>query len=204
MVRDLTDRQHIVLDAIQAYWAEQGVPPSVTELAAVLGVGRSTVHQHLIALKRKGYLDHVEGASRTWRPTTDEPTSRRSCRVPVVGRVAAGVPILAQENIEDWITVDDVPSGAPLFALRVRGDSMTGVGILDGDLVVVRKQDTADDGDIVVALVGDDEATVKRLRRGPGVVRLVAENPDYPPIEVRGGGVRVQGKVVGVRRRLRD
>ena len=201
MARGLTDKQRAVLEAMQQYWSERGVPPALADLASVLGVRRSTVHQHVLALKKKGYLDHIEGAGRTWRPTGEMPT-HGSRRVPIVGRVAAGLPILAQENIEDWITVDDPPRSATVFALRVSGDSMIGAGILDGDVVIVRQQDTADDGDIVVALVDDEEATVKTLRREAGVVRLVASNPDFPPIEVRGGRLRIQGKVVGVRRTM--
>jgi repressor LexA len=201
MARGLTDKQRAVLEAIQEYWSENGIPPSLADLAPALGIRRSTVHQHVLALKKKGYLDHVEGSGRSWRPTGEMPT-RGSRRVPVVGRVAAGLPIMAQENVEDWITVDDAPASATLFALRVRGDSMINAGILDGDLVVVRQQDTADDGDIVVALVDDEEATVKTLRREAGEIALVAANPDYPPIRLRGGRVRVQGKVVGVRRTM--
>jgi len=201
MARSLTDKQRAVLEAMEQYWAENGISPAMADLATMLGVGRSTVHQHVMALKKKGYLESIEGASRSWRPRGEVPM-RGSRRVPVLGRVAAGVPILAQENIEDWITVDDAPPGATLFALRVQGDSMIGAGILDGDLVVVRQQDTAENGDIVVALVGDEEATVKTLRREAGMVSLVAANPDYPPIRLRGGRVRVQGKVIGVRRTL--
>lgn len=135
------------------------------------------------------------------RPVAGEWCSE-STRVPIVGRVAAGEPVFAQENIEGWIVVDDMPAIAPLFALRVRGDSMTGAGILDGDLVVVRQQSDADDGDTVVALVDDEDATVKRIKRRGGMIHLVAMNPAFGPIVVSGDRVRVQGKVVGVRRNL--
>jgi len=200
MLRDLPPRQRAVLDAVQAYWAENGVPPSLADIAEALGLSRQTVYEHMKALRGKGLLDHVEGAGRSWRPT--EPSAKASRRVPIVGRVAAGLPILAEENIEGWITVDDTHPSHPLFALRVRGDSMIGAGILDGDLVVVRQQDDAADGEIVVALLDDEEATVKKLRRAGGLVHLVAMNPAYDPIVVDGARVRVQGRVLGVRRRL--
>ena len=202
MGRGITETQKAVLEATQRYWAEHGVPPSLADLASALGVQRSTVHQHFLALKKKGYLEHIEGAGRTWRPAGELP-GRGSRRVPIVGRVAAGLPILAQENIEDWITVDDAPPSATLFALRVQGDSMVGAGILDGDLVVVRQQDTADDGDIVVALVDDEEATVKKLKRMGRVVHLVPMNPNFAPIVVPPDRIRVQGRVVGLRREVR-
>ncbi len=198
----LPPRQRAVLDAVQGYWADNGVPPSLANLAEVLGVSRQTVYEHMKALRRKGLLDHVEGIGRSWRPT--EPAGRTARRVPIVGRVTAGTPILAQENIEGWITVDDARPAETLFALRVRGDSMVGAGILDGDLVVVRKQDSASDGDIVVALVDDEDATVKKLWRDEERVHLVAMNPDYEPIVIEGDRVRVLGRVIGVRRCLDD
>ena len=136
MVQGLTDKQRTVLEAVQRYWDERGVAPSLGDLGAVLGLRRSTVHQHVLALKRKGYLEHIEGYARSWKPVGQLPMPG-SRRVPVLGRVAAGLPVLAQQNIEDWITVDDAPAGSTLFALRVRGQSMIGVGIIDGDLVVV-------------------------------------------------------------------
>jgi len=202
MLRDLPPRQRATLEAIQGYWAELGVPPALADVAKALGVSRQTAYEHMKALRRKGLLDHIEGAGRTWRPTA--PAGKRSCRVPIVGEVAAGSPIFAEKNIEGWITVDDVAPSDKLFALRIRGDSMVGAGILDGDLVVVRQQDTAYDGDIVVALVDDEDATVKKLRRQGGMIHLLAMNPSYDPIVVNGDSVCVQGRVVGVRRCLRD
>ncbi|MCG8419579.1 MAG: transcriptional repressor LexA [Proteobacteria bacterium] len=202
MVQGLTTKQRLVLQAIQDYWNEHGVPPTLADLEGMLGVRRSTVHQHLQALKKKGYLDHTEGTRRTWRPTATEVPDERSRRVPIVGRVAAGAPILAQQNIDGWVTVDHAPANATLFALRVRGDSMLGAGIHDGDIVIVRKQQTAQDGDIVVALIDNEEATVKQLRRHGGRVQLIAKNAQYKPIVVAGERVRVQGKVIGLRRQF--
>jgi repressor LexA len=197
----LTDRQRAVLEAIQAFWGRTGVAPSLADLAATLGVSRATVHEHVGLLKKKGHLDHIERAGRTWRPKAAVlPGNLR--RVPLVGRVAAGQPILAAENVEGWIAVEDAPEGVDFFALRVRGDSMIEGGILDGDTVIVRHQAIADDGDIVVALVGEEEATVKKLRKDGARVQLVAMNRTYPPIDLPAERVRIQGKVVGLRRRL--
>ena len=199
MPRPLPDRQQAVYEAIVAYLHEHGVAPSTGDLAARLGVSRTTAHDHLLALKRKGYLDHIEGVARSWRPLKGRPA-----QVPVVGRVAAGTPVLAAENVEDHVTFDDARHGETLFALRVRGDSMIDAGIFEGDLVVVRKQDAARDGDIVVALVDDEEATVKKLRRVGDQVHLVAMNPAYEPIVLDGRRVRLLGKVVGLRRSFEE
>lgn len=199
MPRPLSQRQQAVYDAIVAYLREHGVAPSTADLAQQFGISRTTVHGHLRALQRKGYLGHSEGVARSWRPLRGQPS-----QVPVVGGVAAGSPVLAAENIEGHITFDDARHGDTLFALRVRGDSMIAAGILDGDLVVVRRQDGAEDGDLVVALVDDEEATVKKLWRDEDRVHLVAMNPDYEPIVIEGDRVRVLGRVIGVRRCLDD
>jgi repressor LexA len=199
MTPNLTEKQRAVLDLIREYWEEFGAAPSLADLAGTMQVSRSTMHEHMMALGRKGYLDFREGVGRSWRLTTAV-MDRRSRRIPVVGVVAAGQPIFAREDIEGWVTVDDASERDELFALRIRGDSMRDGGILHGDLVVVRRQETAEDGDIVVALVDDEEATVKKLERGRRTVRLLPMNPDFHSIEVEGERVRIQGKVVGVRR----
>jgi repressor LexA len=201
MGQDLTDKQRQVLEAIQQYWDEYGMPPSLADLASTLQLSRPTVHQHVQALAKKGYLDFRGGVGRSWRPTAAV-TNRRSRRIPILGRVAAGQPITAQEDIEGWITVDDAAERDELFALRIDGDSMRDGGILDGDLVIVRQQSDAEDGEIVVALVDDESATVKKLERGPRMIRLLPMNPDHKPLVVEGERVRIQGKVVGVRRRI--
>jgi repressor LexA len=123
-------------------------------------------------------------------------------RVPLVGRVAAGVPILAKENIEEWITVDGLNATDNYFALHVRGDSMIEAGILDGDVVIARQQQVAENGDIVIALVDDEAATVKKFHRAGTTVSLIAMNPRYEPIVLRGDRVHIQGKVIELRRRL--
>jgi len=201
MDRELTDRQRAVLEAIQEYWGRTGIAPSLADLAARLGVSRAPIHEHVGLLRDKGFLDHVVGIGRTWRPKAAVPTGSVR-RVPLVGRVAAGQPILAAENIEGWVAVEDAAEGADCFALRVRGDSMVDGGILDGDTVIVRQQAVAEDGDIVVALVGEEEATVKKLKKCGERVQLVAMNRAYRPIDLPAENVRIQGKVVGVRRSL--
>jgi len=201
MAQGLTDKQRGVLEAIRAFWDAHGVSPSLMDLAAYLGVQPPTVHQHVRALKRKGYLEHVAGRSRSWRLAGRVP-QESSRRIPVVGRVAAGQPILAQENVEGFITVDNVKQHDTLFALRVKGRSMVDGGILDGDLVIVRQQPTADEGDIVVALVHGEEATVKKFHRRHRHVVLVPMNCEESPIFVRGDHVHIQGKVIGVWRSM--
>jgi len=180
MAPPLPSRQQAVLEVIQTFWQEHGVAPSLADVARTLGVSRQTIHEHFRALQRKGLLDNLDGVARSWRPTT--PHQKETSRVPIVGQVAAGQPIFAEENIEGWITVDNARPSDTLFALHVCGDSMIDAGILDGDLVVVRQQQDANDGDIVVALVDDETATVKKLRRSGGEVRLLAMNPAYDPI----------------------
>lgn len=200
MAREPTDKQREVLAAIEQYSEEFGVAPSLADIAEALGVSRATVHEHIGGLKRKGYLANVDGVGRSWRSTLRGSATSR--RIPIVGRVAAGAPILAQENIEGWLTIDGASERDAVFALRVRGDSMVDAGILDGDLVIVRQQDTADDGDIVVALIDEQDATVKKLQRDNGQVRLVAMNPKYEPIVVSPDRLRIQGRIVGLRRDL--
>ncbi len=201
MAREPTDKQREVLAAIEQYSEEFGVAPSLADIAEALGVSRATIHEHIGGLKRKGYLANVDGVGRSWRSTLRGSSTAR--RIPIVGRVAAGAPILAQENIEGWLTIDGTSEHDTLFALRVQGDSMIDAGILDGDLVIVRQQEAANDGDIIVALINDQEATVKKLQRDNGQARLVAMNRKYDPIVVSPPQtLRVRGKVIGVRRDL--
>jgi repressor LexA len=202
-VDELTEKQREVLETIRKYRSERGVSPSLGDLAGQLGISRATVHQHVHVLLRKRYIDFQEGVGRSWLPMA-EVGGRGTRRIPVVGRVAAGTPILAEQNIEGWITVDGAKPADTLFALRVEGDSMVDGGILPGDLVVVRKQETADNGDIVVARIGDDEATVKKLQRAHTHVVLLPMNCRYEPIVAPGDHVHIEGKVVGVRRSMEE
>lgn len=191
MARTSTKQQDI-LEFLRAFTAENGYAPSVREICAAVGL-RSTasVHYHLAELKRQGQIDIDENKNRAI--TLSE--AHQPGRIPIIGSVAAGMPILAQENIEGYLPWDGDDT---CFALRVQGYSMINAGILDGDHVVVRPQSTADTGDIVVALL-DDEATVKRFRRDThGGIWLLPENPDYQPLD--GRYAKILGKVKAVYR----
>jgi len=204
-MQNLTDRQRRILDYISDTVDDRGYPPSVREIGDAVGLhSPSSVHAQLATLAEKGLLAKDPTKPRAIRVHRD-PQRKRSPRpdvvdVPLVGRIAAGAPILAEESVEDTMALPrELVGSGTLFALSVKGDSMTGAGIMDGDTVIVRQQSTADEGEIVAALV-DDEATVKRLSRKGGRVRLIAENPDYAPIEA--GDVGVLGKVVAVLRKV--
>jgi repressor LexA len=203
--QELTPRQHEILRFIQDYTRTRRVPPTVREIGEHFGIWIAAVARHIEALERKGRLRRAARGSRLIEllpvGKRAEEDQRAGLSVPIVGRVAAGQPLLAEERIEDYLVVEDrLASRAPLFALRVQGRSMTGAGILDGDYVIARQQSTADDGDIVVALIGE-EATVKRLRRRRGAWHLDPEHPDFEPIPVT-EPTMIQGKVVSVYRRV--
>jgi repressor LexA len=199
-----TARQQRILDVISSTVRERGYPPTVREIGEAVGLtSSSSVHAQLANLERKGLLRKDPTKPRAMTLATEEGHAR-GVSVPLLGRIAAGAPTLAQEHVEEYLAV---PQGfakdADHFALRVAGDSMIDAGIVDGDLVVVRAQETADDGDIVAALLpgpAEDEATVKRLGHdGPRVV-LIPENPALEPFEMTDG--RILGRVVAVLRRL--
>jgi repressor LexA len=194
----LTDRQAKILDFIRQVTRVRNYPPSVREIGEAVGLSSSsTVHNHLNQLERRGLIRRDPSKSRTVQLVEGghEEKRRSAVAVPLVGHVAAGTPILAEQNIEDHVMLSPEFAQEGWFALRVRGDSMINAGILDGDLVIVRPQHDAPDGTIIVALV-EDEATVKRLDRTGGRVRLIAENPAYSPIEP--GQVSMVGVVRGV------
>ncbi len=203
MSRGLTRRQRQILDYVIEYTRRRGYPPSVRDIGNALHLtSSSTVHSHLSALEKKGYLRRDPSKPRAIEVLKD-PTSlphKRVVALPVVGRVTAGAPILAEQNIEDSFSLpEDFVGGGECFLLRVRGDSMVAAGIFDGDYLVVRKQSHAEDGDIVVARIGD-EATVKRFYREGDRIRLQPENPTMEPIYAR--DVVIEGKAVGLVRRL--
>jgi repressor LexA len=200
----LTERQQETLDWIRTYARTHGKPPTVREIGERFGKASSSVFDVLLALERKGYLSRDKGLSRGLALTPKAGGGQRDAiNVPIVGRIAAGQPILATENLEGTVPVDRrLAAGRQLFALRVQGDSMINAGILDGDLVIAAQQQDAQEGDIVVALV-DDEATVKRFRRRPdGAVTLLPENPKHKPIVIMHPPFMIQGKVVAVQREL--
>ena len=198
-MKALTDRQKKIVDYIRAHVEENGYPPTFREIARSVGLkSTSTVDHHLRRLRELGVLQYEDGRFRALQLLGEEEAEPRPAGVPLVGDVAAGTPILAQQNIEEYIPFDTGSSPEDHFALRVRGESMLHAGILPGDLVVVRRQPSARSGEIVVALL-EDEATVKTLSIKDGQVWLLPENPDYEPID--GTGCTILGKVVGVVRR---
>jgi repressor LexA len=206
---DLTKRQQEIFDFIKRYSAGHGYPPTVRDIGKAVGLASSsTVHAHLANLERLGLLRRdptkpraIELLDRAASTAASSVLNLVRPGLPLVGQVAAGQPVLAEENIEDYVQTPAFAGGNDGgYLLRVRGESMKNVGILDGDLVVVRPQDTAEDGDIVVALVGE-EATVKRFFQESDHVRLQPENETMAPILSQ--DVRVLGKVVGLMRSIR-
>jgi len=201
---DLTPRQRRILEFIADTVRDRAYPPTVREIGEAVGLtSSSSVHSQLANLERKGLL-HKDPTKPRAIGLSDESTRPDGVVIPVLGRIAAGAPVLATENVEEYLTVPvGFAKGGEHFALRVAGQSMTGVGILHGDVVVVRRQDSAADGDVVAALLpgpAEDEATVKRLRRRGGRVTLHPENPAFSPIQMTDG--RILGKVVAVLRKL--
>jgi repressor LexA len=199
---DLTKRQREIFDFIRRYLRKYGYPPTVREIGTALGLhSPSTVHAHLAKLEQIGMLRRDPSKPRAIELMVGK--ARRAMKgpgVPVVGNVAAGEPILAEENIEDYYEVPSVIGGqGDDYILKVRGDSMKDAGILEGDFVVVRPADEAKNGEIVVALLGD-EATVKRFYRERNGIRLQPENKAHKPIRTR--DAQLLGKVVGVFRSL--
>lgn len=189
-MKPLTKSQQKVYDYLKSE-AAGGVPPTVREICAATGLSStSTVHTHLKTLEKLGYISRTEGRNRAIHITGSEPTAQ----VPIVGTVTAGLPILAFEDIQGYIPFADKGT-RDLFALKVRGYSMKNAGILDGDYVIAEKTPTANDGDIVVALI-EEEATVKRLYREENCIRLQPENPEFEPIMTT--EVSVMGKVISV------
>lgn len=196
----LTERQQAILDFINEYVGEHRFPPSVREIGRNFGIYPATVQDHISALERKGYLQKKRFQSRTL--SVSAPSRRQPGGIPIVGKVAAGAPLLAQENIEDMIQLPKEWAPAGAFLLKVQGNSMEGAHILDGDYVLVHPQQSASNGDTVVALIGD-EATVKRFYRTERGVTLKAENPTFKPIEIERSEAtpfKLVGRVVGVLR----
>jgi repressor LexA len=202
-VSDITPRQQRILDVIAKTVRERGYPPTVREIGEAVGLNSSSsVHAQLANLERKGML--TKDATKPRAMALSEPKADGAV-VPLLGRIAAGTPTLAAEHVEDHITVPHsfVSGNADHFALRISGDSMIDAGILDGDLVVIRSQTEAEDGDVVAALLpgpAEDEATVKRLGHDGARVMLIPENPAMKPFVMNEG--KILGRVVGVLRSL--
>jgi repressor LexA len=199
---NLTKRQQEIFDFIKRYAGEHGYPPTVRDIGKAIGLtSSSTVHAHLANLEKVGLLRRDPSKPRAIEVLVDKAKEVVTPNgLPLVGNVAAGQPVLAEENIEEYVPVPGIAGGGKgEFVLRVRGDSMKDAGILAGDHVVVRRQESAENGDIVVALVGD-EATVKRFFEESDHVRLQPENASMEPIRTR--DAQVLGKVVGVCRQV--
>jgi len=204
---DLTPRQRRIVAFIRETLKKRGYPPTVREIGEAVGLtSSSSVHSQLENLERKGLLhkDPTKPRAIGLAPVEGDVPLDPGEQVPLVGRIAAGSPVLASENLDSYLSIPSSLAGrGEHFALKVSGDSMTGAGILDGDIVVIRQQDHAEDGAVVAALLtgpGEEEATVKRLRRRGQRILLQPENPAHEPIEMTDG--RILGVVVAVLRSL--
>lgn len=206
---NLTERQRGILNFIESETRDRGYPPSVREIGEAVGLtSTSTVHAHLATLQRLGYLRRDPTKPRAievrYDPGSGASGERRPARhVPLVGDVAAGTDVLAQENVEELLPLPaDFTGDGPVFMVRVRGDSMIDAGILDGDFVVVRQETEPRKGDVVVAGIPGEEGTVKTYTRKGTKVVLLPANSQFQPMEFDAGDVQIYGKVVTLVRRL--
>ena len=195
----LSEKQTAILEFIKKEILSRGYPPAVREICSAVGLNSpATVHSHLNILENKGYIRRDPSKPRAIEIIDQDFNLERRdyAQIPMIGYVAAGQPLLAEENIQDYFPIPaDMLPGSPVFMLKVRGDSMTGAGILDGDQVIVRQTSEASNGDMVVALI-EDGATVKTFYKEKDHIRLQPENPDYDPIIVT--DVTILGQVIGV------
>ena len=199
-MKALTERQQRVLRTILRFLEREDRPPTTRELAEELGCHVKTVYQYILALERKGWIERHKGR------VSVAPELRRDRGIPILGRVAAGTPILAVENREGSLSVQELFGRNDVFAVRVEGDSMRDAGILGGDYVVVQTTPEPPIGAVAVCYVGEDQdVTVKRLQRWGGGFELVPENPAYEPVRINRGDphFRIGGRVIGVVRRVR-
>ncbi len=206
-MRDLTDKQQAILGFIETYIQEQGYPPTIREIGESFSITAKGAYDHLKAIEKKGYIKCEKNRSRAIELLKRSSggaapgAAARIVSIPLVGRVAAGRPILAEENVEEYLAFPRsmLPREDGVFALRVAGDSMKDAGIMDGDVALIQKQDVASDGDIVVALI-DDEATLKYFYREKKRIRLQPANKAYKPIFVT--DTTIIGKLVGIYRNM--
>ncbi len=197
-MKDLTDRQKEVLAYISSFSEEHSYPPTIREIAERFGISVKGAYDHVKALERKKTLRLGENRSRSIEVLSRERPGARYAEVPLLGTVAAGRPILSEENLDGTIRIPaEMLRSRPGFALRVRGDSMRDAGILDGDLAVIEERPMAENGEIVVAMI-DDAVTLKRFHRETGRIRLSAENPSYAPIYTQ--DARILGRLRGILR----
>lgn len=203
----ISKRQQDILEFIKQQVSEKGYPPSVREIGEAVGLASSsTVHGHLARLEKKGYIRRDPTKPRAIEILTSEDANiipkGETVNVPIIGKVTAGIPITAVENIEDYLPLPErlIPFDGNVFILVIEGESMIEAGIYDGDLVIVRQQQTAINGDIVVAMTEDDEATVKRFFKEKDYIRLQPENSSMDPIILH--NVSILGKVIGLYRTI--
>jgi repressor LexA len=203
MLIPLTDRQKQIYEFLSVTVREKGYAPSIPEIGQKFSITSTRgVFDHLKALEKKGYIKRVGKRAIEIISQMGRSALPQAKEIPIVGRVRAGAPILAEENVEGYLPVaNELARGRETFALKVKGDSMMEDGILDGDLVIIRQQHTAENGDIVCALIGN-EATLKRFRRRGNQITLEPANPKYEPIVVSKGEFRILGKATGVIRKL--
>lgn len=202
MYENLNSRQKQILDYIYDFFRENGYPPSVREICKATGLrSTATVHNYLLQLEKKGYINRNPQKPRAIEILDEKVFNRDTIEVPLVGRVTAGQPILAQENIEEtYLFPKNMLPDADVFMLSVIGDSMVEAGILDGDFVIVKVTDTAENGDIIVALVNSNEATIKKFYKEENYIRLQPENRFMEPIITK--DAKILGKVVGLYRKM--
>lgn len=197
----LTDRQNKIYEFIKNTIRDSGFPPTVREIGDQFGITVKGAYDHLKAIEKKGFIKTAQNKSRAIVVIDSSSPPPDAVNIPLLGRIAAGVPILAAENIDEYLSFPkSIIGSGDHFALEVRGDSMQNGGIFDGDIAIIRKQNTANDGDIVAALL-DDEATLKRFKREARAIHLIPENPAYKPIITK--NVQILGKLKAVFRSYR-
>ena len=202
MLPTLTARQKAIYDFLVKTIRDKGFAPSIHEIGKQFKIASTNgVSDHLKALEKKGYIRRVGKRAIEVVNALGKTVLSATREVPVLGKVAAGKPLLSEENFEGYVTIPDDLGSGKLFALQVKGDSMIEAGILEGDRVIVKQQGTAENGEIVCALI-NGEATLKRFFKKNGVITLKAENEKYPPITVSEGEFRIAGRVVGLLRKF--
>jgi repressor LexA len=202
MLPPLTSRQKAIYDFLLKSIREKGYAPSIPEIGAKFNIASTNgVSDHLKALEKKGYIRRAGKRAIEVLSTLGKPVLTAVRDIPILGRIPAGKPFLSEENVEGLLTITDDMASGKLFALQVKGDSMIDAGILDGDRVIVKQQGTAENGEIVCALI-EGEATLKRFYKKDGVITLKAENEKYEPITVSQGDFRIVGRVVGLMRKF--
>ncbi len=198
--KKLTEKQELIFEFIKTSIKDSGFPPTVREIGEHFNITVKGAYDHMKAIEKKGFIKTEQNKSRAIVVVKDECESIDAVNIPVVGRIAAGSPILAEENIEEYLSFPKAMfSNGEFFALNVRGDSMMDGGIFDGDIAILKKQNTANNGEIVAALVEEEEATLKTFKKSGKKVELIAENPAYKPIV--SDQVMILGKLAAVFRK---